>query len=198
MIRTLILAVAAAAAPLAAADTWTVDPVHTWAQFKVKHMGAGFSIGRFNTIAGTVQWDVADPTKSAISVTIETASVDTGRDKASQARDEHLRGPDFLSAKEFPAMTFTSTAIAKTDKADTWTVTGNFSLRGVTKPVTVTLVKTGQAVLPAQAGANAGKPVMGFDATFAISRKEFGMTYGEGAVGDEVAISVSTEVIGPK
>ncbi len=199
MIRSLLLAATlsvsvAAIAPVQAiaSEAWAVDPVHTWAQFRVKHLGAGITVGRFDVTSGTLTWNAADPTKSAIAVTIQADSISTGAGAASTKRDDHLKGADFLSVKEFPTITFASTAIAKAEAADTWTVTGNVTLRGVTKPVTATLVKTGEGKYPAAMG---GKAVMGFEATFAISRREFGITYGEGMIGDQVQFTYTTEVV---
>jgi polyisoprenoid-binding protein YceI len=180
-----IIASLAIAAPAFSADTWTVDAVHSAALFKVQHMGAGFSYGRFNKIAGTVTTD-ADATKNAVSITIAADSVDT----ANTQRDDHLKGDAFFNVKQFPEITFVSTAWTAAG-ADTWTVTGNFTLRGVTKPVTATVRKTGQGKAPPQMG---GKDLIGYETSFAIKQTDFGMKYGiPAALSDDVTIILSVE-----
>ena len=172
-----------------AADQFTLDPVHSFALFKVQHFGAGISVGRFDTAGGTLTWDAADASKNAITVTIQADSVSTGSDEASKKRDGHLKAADFLSAKEFPTLSFKSKSFTKVDDA-TFKVDGDFTLRGKTKPLSITVKKTGQGKLPAAMG---GKDVVGFETVFTISRKDFGMEYGAGAVGDAVTIEFYTE-----
>ncbi len=167
---------------LSAADTYKLDPTHVAALFKIDHAGFSWTWGRFNDVGGTITWDAANPTASAVNVTIKTASVDTGTAK----KDEHLRSGDFFSVREFPEMTFASKSFeAKGDNL--YHVTGDFSLRGVTKSITipVTLLKVGE--FPP------GTARIGFDSEFTIKRSDYGMTYGAGAVGDEVTIIFAVE-----
>ena len=165
-----------------AADTYAIDPVHTAAIFKVKHLGVSYTYGHFNDVAGTITIDAANPSASKVEVLIQTGSVDTHNEK----RDGHLASPDFFDAKQFPVMSFTSTAFKKIDDS-TYEVTGGFTLRGVSKPLTVKVVKVGEGKDPW------GGFRSGYECTFTIKRSDFAMTKMLDAVGDEVAVTFSTE-----
>ena len=165
-----------------AADTYQIDGAHTAAVFTVSHLGFSNTWGRFNDVSGTVTWDDADPAKSAVKVVIKAASVDTGNAK----RDEHLRSGDFFSVKEFPELSFVSTSIAKSGD-NQYQVTGDFTLHGVTKRITVPVVKMGQGKDPW------GKERIGFDAEFALKRSEYGMSFMLPGVGDDVTVILATE-----
>lgn len=173
------------AAP-AHADTYKVDPAHAFAVFKVSHFGWSNNWGRFNDVSGTIEFDKADVTKSKVSITIKTASIDTNHQK----RDDHLRSPDFFNAKEFPEMKFSSTKIEKTGDR-TAKVTGDLTLLGVTKPVTlnVTWNKEGPHFR------NKDKIHTGFSATTTIKRSDFGMKKFLPAIGDEITIFLDVEAI---
>jgi len=177
-----LVPVLAAVGSLTAADTYAIDPAHTAALFSINHLGFSNTWGRFNDVSGSVAWDDADPGKSSVKIVIKTASVDTGTAK----KDEHLRGADFFSVKEFPEMTFTSKKIEKKD-GNVYAVTGDFSLHGVTKEITIPVTKVGSGKDPM------GKEVVGFDATFMIKRSDFGVNYGIPNVGDEVKIIFAAE-----
>jgi len=166
--------------PLAAADTYAVDPSHSAALFSVSHLGISNTHGRFNAIDGTLTWD-ADAAKSAISVAIKTESVDTAAEK----RDQHLRSPDFFNAKQFPTMNFTSKSFTKVDDS-TYTVAGELTLVGTTKPVTVTVKKIGEGKDPW------GGYRIGFETSFTIKRSDFGIK-GVPGVGDDVAVTFALE-----
>lgn len=162
-----------------------IDSAHSFVVFKIQHLGVSTAWGRFNSPEGSITWDDQDPAKSKITVTLQTGKVDTGNQK----RDDHLRSPDFFSAKQFPTITFKSTSISKS--ADNqYQVTGDLTLHGVTKPLTVTLTKVGEA--DTQMGHRAG-----FEANFTIKRTEFGMNFMVGAIGDDVTLFVSLEAIKP-
>jgi len=120
-----------------------------------------------------------------VEVAIDAASVDTNNDK----RDGHIESPDFLSAKEFPSITFKSTAV-KASGEGRFEVTGDLDFRGVTKSITVPVTLVGK-------GQMQGKQVAGYEASFSIKRSDFGSTYGldEGALGDEVFLILSLEVV---
>lgn len=180
----LSLGFALAPATADAADTYMVDPVHTAALFKVKHVGVSYTYGRFNDVSGTVIFDAANPAASKVDITIQAASVDTDNQK----RDAHLANPDFFDAKQFPVLKFVSTAFKKVDDS-TFDVTGDFTLHGVTKPITITAVKIGEGKDPW------GGYRIGFESTFAIKRSDFGMTKMMEAVGDEVTVTFATEGI---
>lgn len=181
MIRHLILPLAAIA-PLAAVD-WAIDDDHSFALFRVQHMGAGYTWGRFDAVAGDVSYDPANPAGSSIKVTIQAASVSTGVAKM----EEHLKSPDFFDVKQFPTLAFVSKSwTAKSE--GTYEVAGDLTIHGVTKPVTVTAVRTGL-------GKNAfnQKDLVGFETTFEIKRGDFGLKYGPGVVGDDVRITLGIE-----
>jgi polyisoprenoid-binding protein YceI len=174
---------AAEAAPTAvAADAYTVDPGHSAIFFRVKHLNVSNAYGRFNKLAGTFTLDDKKPEASSVEISVESESVDTNN----PGRDKHLRSTDFFSAKEFPKITFKSTAVKKAGEHD-FEVTGDLTIRGVTKPVTLKATHTGSASDP-KAGS-----IAGFEAVFTVKRSDFGVKYGAGAIGEEVQITVSVE-----
>ena len=143
-----------------AADTWSVDSSHSTAIFRIKHFGASWQYGRFNDIAGTLMIDEADATKSTLELTIKTDSVDTNNQK----RDDHLKGPDFFNAAQYPTMTFKSKKIA-VKQGNVWAVTGDLTMHGVTKNVT----------FPATVSMADG--VVKAVTEFTINRHDFGISY---------------------
>jgi polyisoprenoid-binding protein YceI len=177
------LGLAVAPQALQAAETYTMDPPHTQVTFGVSHLGYSTVYGRFNEEAGTVTFDEDDPSKSSVEVTIQAASVDTGY----EARDQHLRSPDFFNAEEFPEITFESTKIEKTGE-NTGRMTGDLTLLGVTKPVTLDVTFNKAAPNPMGQA-----PTVGFSARGTVKRSDFGMTYGQGGIGDEVELIVEVE-----
>jgi polyisoprenoid-binding protein YceI len=162
--------------------TYKIDPVHSSVIVKVVHLGASNAWGRFNDMSGSYTFDPADLSKSMIAVEVKAGSVDTANAK----RDEHLRGPDFFNAKQFPLMTFKSKTFRKIDEKN-YEVEGDFTVRGITKPVTaqVVYIGTGKDM--------GGKTITGWDATFTINRSDFGITYGPGALSEEVVVMISLE-----
>lgn len=176
------LGLMAALASPAAADTYKIDGVHSVVLFRIKHMNVSYTYGRFNDVAGSVTLDDPDPAKSALAIEIKADSVDTHNEK----RDKHLRSPDFFNAKEFPAITFKSTAVRKTGD-DAYEVTGDLSLHGVTKSVTIPFKRTGTG--PGMQGETRA----GGEAVFTVKRSDYGMSYMLNAVGDEVTLTVSLE-----
>jgi polyisoprenoid-binding protein YceI len=180
----LSLGFALAPASAYAADTYSVDPVHTAALFKVKHVGVSYTYGRFNDISGTITFDAANPAASKVDITIQAGSVDTHSEK----RDAHLANPDFFDAKQFPVLKFVSTAFKKVDDS-TFDVAGDFTMHGVTKPISIKVVKIGEGKDPW------GGYRIGFESTFTIKRSDFGMTKMMEAVGDDVTVTFATEGI---
>ncbi len=171
-------------ASLKAAENHEIDPMHSTVLLKVKHLGASTAWGRINTLSGYVQLDPADAAKSKVSLTAYVNSLDTNNQK----RDAHLKGPDFFNAQQFPEVTFNSTAVTKKDDTH-YEVTGNFTVLGVTKPVTTTVEVVGS-------GKNRqGETVTGFDTSFTIKRSDFGMNFMVGPLGDDVTIMVSLETV---
>lgn len=171
---------AAPAEKVSAASTFEVDTVHSAVVFKIQHAGVSNFYGTFAKTTGTVNWDSDKPEGSSITIAIDAESISSGNAK----RDQHLRNPDFFNAKEFPQITFKSTGMKKTGEK-TFELSGDLTMLGKTKPVTATLVWTGEKDAGAQFGYR-----LGFDATFTIKRSDFGMTYGvaQGSLGDEVTI----------
>jgi polyisoprenoid-binding protein YceI len=167
-----------------AADTYQIDPVHSSVLFKVRHLNVADFYGRFDDVSGTVTLDPSNAADGSLNLEIKSDSVDTHNEK----RNQDLKGPDFLNVKQFPTITFKSTKVENAGN-DTYNVTGNLTFRGVTKPVTLQFKKTGE-----------GKGMKdefraGGETQFTIKRGDFGMTYMQGAVGDDVTLIVSLEGI---
>jgi len=167
-----------------AADSYTVDPAHTYPHFSISHLGFSTMQGRFDKTSGTVTLDRAAKTGS-VEISIETASVSTGFAK----RDEHLKSPDFFNAAEFPAITYKSTAMHF--KGDTpASVDGNLTILGVTRPVTLTIDAFNCGTNPMSK-----KDECGAGASAQIKRSDFGVKYGLPAVGDDVKLVFEIEAI---
>lgn len=165
-----------------AVDRYEIDPVHTAALFKIKHIGVSNTIGRFNEIAGAITWDAANLTAAKIDVTIQAGSVDTHSEK----RDAHLISPDFFDAKQFTTLKFTSSSFTKIDDSN-YKIVGEFTMHGVTKPLTINAMKIGEGKDPW------GGYRIGFESNFTIKRSEFGMTKMLDGISDDVVVTFSTE-----
>jgi polyisoprenoid-binding protein YceI len=163
----------------AAAGSYAVDPVHSTVLFRTKHMGTSFSWGRFNEIVGRLNLDDQAP---SLEMQVKTESLDTANAK----RDQHLRSPDFFSAKQFPTISFKSTRVARV--ADNkYEVDGTLNLHGVDRPVKVHLERTGT-------GKNQlGAATAGYTTSFTVKRSDFGMKFGLEGVSDDVLLIVSLE-----
>jgi len=122
----------------AEAQAHKVDPVHSFVVFRIGHANIGYVWGRFNDPAGSFTLDDADPAKSSFEIEIKVANVDTHQPK----RDEHLQTPDFFNAKQYPTITFKSTSVKKGSAANTLDVTGDLTMHGVTKSVTIPVERT--------------------------------------------------------
>ena len=165
-----------------AADTYSVDPVHSSISFMISHAGISNIHGRFNDFSGKITIDPADASKSSFAISIPIESIDTNNVK----RDEHLRAPDYFNAKQFPTMSFQSTKVKAIDGG--YEVTGDLTLHGVTKPVTIKF-KGGDKVVEFPKGTMR----IGLVSTFSILRSDFGVTAELGNLGDEIPISVGIE-----
>jgi len=199
--RSLIAAVSLAAlvpatvaAPALAAEThaaveWTIDPTHTQVGFTVPHLVVSEVDGLFKQFSGKVLLDEKDVTKSQVELTVQVASIDTGVPD----RDKHLRSSDFFDAEHHPTITFKSTKITKAGK-NAYKVTGDMSIRGVTKSVTL------NATLSEAITSPWGKQVRGAKLSGKINRSDFGVSWnktldkGGIAVGNEVTITVKAEI----
>ena len=157
---------AAAAVPSSAAETYQVDSVHSYVLFKIKHLDIGYSYGRFNGAAGELTWDDAKGTIAAVAMQVNAKDVDTDVEK----RDEHLRSADFFDAEKFTTISFQSTRVQK-QAPDNFEITGDLTLLGQTRPLTVTARQTGAGQDPR------GKFRRGFETEFTIKRSDWGMDF---------------------
>jgi len=193
--RTLIALTLTALAILAprpaGSATWEIDPAHTSVQFSVRHMMVSNVRGQFETVAGRIQADEANPTAARVEATIETASIDTNNNK----RDDHLRGPDFLDAVKFPQITFVSKKVEKAGEAK-WKLTGDLTLHGVTREV---VLEMDGPTAPRKDPM--GTIRSGAQARTKINRQDFGISFNKAldggglVVGDEVVITIDVEVV---
>ncbi len=173
----------AAPAQAWAAETYSIDPVHTNVHFRVKHLSASIFQGRFNDISGQVVFDADDPSGSSIDIRIKAESIDARNDRL----NGHIKSPDFLNAKQFPNLTFKSTSVRKTGER-TYQISGQLSIRGVTKDLTVEAEHIGSSEF-----GRMGKRI-GFSTSFTINRRDFNVNYGNDAqVGDELTIILDLE-----
>lgn len=166
-----------------AADNYKIDSEHAAVVFKVDHLGIAPAYGRFNDPTGTIVLDKEDPTKSSFTFEVKTENVDTDNEK----RDAHLRSPDFFDAKQFPTITFKSKSV-KAD-GDQFEVTGDLTLHGVTKEITVPITKTGEK--------DTGR--MGYRTGWVsevhLKRSDYGMKGMMGPIGDDVHLTMSFEAV---
>ena len=176
--------VASAALP----SQWQLDDSHTRVGFSVNHLGFSTTMGHFNDVKGVVNYDVKAPSKTNMSFTIATDSIDTNWD----ARDEHLKKAEFFNVAKYPTMIFKSTSV-KFINPQQAKVTGNFTMLGQTKPLTldVTLNKIANSPLTKE-------PVIGFRATGNIDRAAYGMTAFADGITTNVPIQIDGELIEKK
>lgn len=181
----LLLLAAAAAAELV---VYKVDPVHSSVGFSIRHFVSEVD-GRFREFEGTIKYDKQNPAASSVQFTIQAASLDTDNPD----RDKHLRSPDFFDVQKYPTLSFASTSVAPKD-ANTLNVTGNFTLRGVTKQLTIPVSVLGTAKTPM--GERAG-----FKTSFTVNRMDYGVAWnralegGGSILGDDVTISLKVEAV---
>jgi polyisoprenoid-binding protein YceI len=176
---------AAAGAP-AAAEKYDIDSSHSGIIFGWNHFGFSNPSARFDTIEGSLQLDKSDITKSTVSVVLPLAGIDTGVPKL----DEELKGPDFFDSAKFPAITFKSTKVEKVGD-NGLKVTGNLTVHGVTKSVTLDGKVNKIAVFELPGVMKA--PAAGFDATITIKRSDFGVTKYLPVVSDEIPVRITLD-----
>lgn len=169
---------------MAETGTYNFDKAHSFIGFKVRHMGLIEVPGFFRDFTGTVNFNSADPTRSNVEFTAKMTSVDTGVG----GRDNHLRSKDFFEVEKFPEMTFKSTSVAKKGKG--WIVTGDLTMKGVTKSVAIPFEISGW--LPA-GERSAAK--MGIAGETTINRRDFGVNYGNDLPSGIAAISDNVRVV---
>lgn len=163
-----------------ATGTFRIDPVHSVGVYRITHLGASAQYGVVKEPTGT--FDVADDGSLKLDVAFEIAKLDSGNAK----RDEHLRGPDFFNAKQFPKMTFKSTESKK--EGDDIHVKGDLTIKGTTKTIDVVFHKVGEGKNPMSGGV-----LVGYETEFTINRLDYGVSYMPGGVGNDVKIIVSLE-----
>lgn len=177
----LLTLVAGFGASSAWAQTYRVDPVHSFVIFRVRHANVGYVWGRFNDPAGSVKID-ADAAKDSFAIDIQAAKVDTHQEK----RDAHLKSPDFLNVRQYPLIRFKSTAVKKVSDTQL-EVTGDLTLHGVTKPITVPVELTGSGEFPP------GVQRIGLEATFVVKTTDFEIKGLPGMVAEDVRLTVALE-----
>jgi polyisoprenoid-binding protein YceI len=189
-----VAAVALFALPLlGGTTTYRIDPKHSDAQFAVTHLMISTVRGEFHGINGTVVYDDADPSKSSVEATIDATSVDTREPD----RDKHLKSPDFFDVASHPTMTFKSTKV-EPDGSDKLKVTGELTIRGVTKTAVLEVTVPKPAIKDPW-----GMERTGLSGTTNINRQDFGVAWnkkldtGGVVVGDEVAITLDVEMVVP-
>ena len=188
--RKFIIATAILALPLtahSAAESFTIDPGHTYPHFKINHLGFSTMIGRFNETSGKLTIDMKNKTGS-VDITINAASVDTAHKK----RDDHLRSPDFLNATEFPEITYKSTSVMIHDDKSAH-VEGTLTIMGTSKPVALHVTTMNCGIHPFDPKKQ--KFVCGFDAETKIKRSDFGITYGAPGIGDDMELFFEVEAV---
>jgi polyisoprenoid-binding protein YceI len=170
----------------ALADVYVIDKVHSTMGFEVRHLFSKVP-GKFDDFSGQVQFDEADPEKSSVQVKINAASIDT----ANEQRDKDLRSPNFFDVAKYPEITFKSKSVKKTGD-NTADITGDLTMHGVTKEVVL------KAELLGKGAGMQGKTVSGWEATTALKRSDFGLSWnkaieGTQIVGDDVQIDLRVE-----
>ena len=169
--------------------TWKLDPTHTLVEFSAKHLMITTVKGRITDVLGTIYTDEKDPKKSSVEATLKAASLDTRTDQ----RDQHLRSADFLNAEVYPEITFRSTRIE--GEKDKFKLTGDLTIRDVTKPVTLDVTFEGRQKDPW------GGERVGFSASGKIDRRDFGLTWNQAletggvVVGNDIKISIEVEAV---
>lgn len=178
-------------APQVATTTWNIDPVHSVAEFKVKHMMISNVKGQFTGVSGKLSLDEADVTKSRVEAIIDAASINTREPD----RDKHLKSADFFDVEKFPTLSFRSANITRTGE-DELAVEGDLTIHGVTRKVVFAVEG------PTAPGKDPwGNTRIGLSATTKINRKDYGLTWnaaletGGILVGDEVTITLDVQFV---
>lgn len=174
----------------AAPGTYTIDPAHSSVEFAVKHMMISTVKGRFGDVSGSVV--IPEQGQPTVDVTINVTSIDTRQEQ----RDQHLRSADFFDVEKYPTMKFVGTGAQRTD--DGWKLTGDLTIKDITRPVTLAVTEEGAGVDPW------GNEKVAFSATTKFSRADFGLTWnaaletGGVLVSDEVKIAIDAQLVRQK
>jgi polyisoprenoid-binding protein YceI len=169
---------------------WQLDPYHTQVEFSAKHLGMMTVRGYFDEISAKADIDPDHPEKSSVEVTINAASIRTNN----PARDNDLRSPNFLDVENFPVITFSSTSVEPTGP-DHYKLTGDLTIKGTTRPVTLDVIKYGELNDPQMMGHR-----ISYGATTKINRKDFGLNFnmvldGRMVVSEEIQIRIEGELV---
>jgi polyisoprenoid-binding protein YceI len=171
--------------------SWNIDSAHSEVEFTVKHLMVATVKGRFQKVSGTAEFDETNPAASHVEATIDATSIDTHEAN----RDGHLRAPDFFDTEKYPTLTFKSTKVEKANDNE-YKVTGDLTIKGVTKSVTLDVEYAGQTQNPFSKNTHAG-----FTAKTSINRKDFGLNWnvaletGGFMVSDKVNINLEIELV---
>jgi polyisoprenoid-binding protein YceI len=165
-------------------DTWQIDPMHSAAQFSVRHLGISTVRGAFTKVSGSVTYDAANPSKDSLQATIEAASLDT----RVEMRDKDVRGPNYLDVEKYPTITFKSKKVESAGSGKL-KVTGDLTIHGVTKEVTLDVDGPSAPVKDPW-----GNQRMGASATTTVNRMDYGVAGGKGMVGDDLSITLDIEM----
>ncbi|MBC7887957.1 MAG: YceI family protein [Ferruginibacter sp.] len=184
-ISILLLAAVVVFSSFTAIETWKSDKAHSYLGFSVTHLGISDQSGTFKNFDVTIKSEKPDFSDAVIEMKADVASINTGI----EMRDNHLKGEDFFDVAKYPALNFTSTGLKNVGK-NKFKMTGNLTLHGVTKPVTLDLLYRGTATNP-----QSKAPTTGFQVTGTIKRTDFGIATGYPAtmLGDEVTIKADGE-----
>ena len=166
----------------AAADKYSVDAIHSSIIFRIKHVNAAYFYGRFNEVTGSFSIDAGNPAASKIEIEVKVDSIDTHN----EARDKHLKSPDFFEVDKHPGIKFVASSLKKTGD-NKYEVEGDLTIRGVTKKLTAPLEWTGTG--KGMQGEERG----GLETVFTIKRSDFGVSGLPQALGDEVKLMISLE-----
>jgi polyisoprenoid-binding protein YceI len=166
-------------------ETWKLDPMHSAAQFAVRHLGISTVRGEFRKVSGTANYDPADPSKTALDATIDATTVDT----RVYMRDNDLRSPNFLDVQKYPTISFKSKK-AESAGSGKLKITGDLTIHGVTKEVVLDVDGPTAPVKDPR-----GNIHMGASASTTINRKDFGVNGAAGMVSDEITITIDTELV---
>jgi len=186
----LATAVGTMAVSLAGAATWTIDPAHSAARFKVRHMMIANVEGRFGKVTGTIIYDETDVSKSSVEATIDVTTIDTGV----EGRDKDLKSDSFFEVEKYPTATFKSTKVEKAGDGRL-KVTGDLTMKGVTKPVVLDVDGPTPSITDPWGNVKAGASI-----TTTINRQDFGITWnktlegGGAVVSDEVRVTIDIEM----
>ncbi|MEA2078426.1 MAG: YceI family protein [Pseudomonadota bacterium] len=186
LLISIVLTTALAAPSLLQAADYVIDTekAHAFIQFRIKHLGYSWLLGRFNDFDGTFSYDEANPAASRVEVTIRTASIDSNHAE----RDKHLRGKEFLEVDKFPEATFVSTGFTQNDDK-TAVLSGNLTLHGVTRPVSIAVKQIGHGPDPW------GGKRRGFEATTRLKLADYNIDFDLGPAAREVELFLSVEGI---